>query len=400
MTGPTSPPLMPSTRARERGVALLAALLFAVTILALSSSVIISGVSLTNQKRRTVAAQRAQDAAESGVHHLLATLSGPEGAAVRAAGRLAADLQGTEGSSQAVRYEVTLAPAGNDGSDNDLDGQVDEADEADMLEITSTGHADRVARTVRVTFLSRFRSQRLSAAVAFNLQDATLQLDNSTLLFSGRDVDLNGVETGVVVPGIGIADSSNQIRNSIQSHFRDSIVGLGRNPSVVQVEPLADIEQMIEDAVRSHDIRLDKNGYSPTPLPYGTLDHPKIVFARGDKSGDLIDLNHNKIKGAGILVIDGGLEIGDVEAAVDWKGLVIIRGKFLVDDGYLKIVGGLIVNQQIEQFLDQQQHSQIDDATVTVQYSEQTLSKAAGAVSDGITILNWREGPVPEDAAP
>ncbi len=71
-----------------------------------------------------------------------------------------------------------------------------------------------------------------------------------------------------------------------------------------------------------------------------------------------------------------------------------------MDDGYLKIVGGLIVNQQIEEFLDQQQHSQIDDATVTVQYSEQTLTKAAGAVSDGITILNWREGPVPEDAAP
>jgi len=47
--------------------------------------------------------------------------------------RLDAVIEGDEGSNAAIRYEVTLAPAGNDECDNDLDGLVDEEDEKEMI---------------------------------------------------------------------------------------------------------------------------------------------------------------------------------------------------------------------------------------------------------------------------
>ena len=96
------------SRAGERGVILMTAVLFAMTILAFSASVITSGVAASNQKRYLIAKQRALGAAESGVYHLLAGLNGPLRVSLLAAGKLEATLQGKAGSKRALRYSITF----------------------------------------------------------------------------------------------------------------------------------------------------------------------------------------------------------------------------------------------------------------------------------------------------
>lgn len=138
---------MPHSPGRERGSALVPALLFAITVMAFAMSIVTSGLAVNDQRRSVAAAQRAQDAAESGIHHLLGSLAGPGRYRVLSDRRLDATLVGDEGSDAAQRYEVTIAPAGDDDCDNDIDGLVDEPDEKDMYEATSTGYADHIAKT-------------------------------------------------------------------------------------------------------------------------------------------------------------------------------------------------------------------------------------------------------------
>ena len=87
---------------RERGTALVPALLFAMTAMAFAMSVVTSGLAVNHQRRYLVAGQRAQDAAESGIHHLLGALAGPGRLAVLTENRLEGVLAGDETSAVAL----------------------------------------------------------------------------------------------------------------------------------------------------------------------------------------------------------------------------------------------------------------------------------------------------------
>ena len=120
-----------------------------------------------------------------------------------------------------------------------------------------------------------------------------------------------------------------------------------------------------------------------------------VVYAKGDYIGDHVDIDTRNIIGAGILVIDGSLEVGDSEAILDWKGIVIIRSKLLIDsDAHFTVVGGMVMHGPEES------QSQIDDATVTIQYSSEALSRAMSVFSEaGYVLFNWREAAVPPSIA-
>ena len=167
---------MERKRRNERGVILMTSLLFAMTILAFSASVITSGVAASNQKRYLIAKQRALGAAESGVYHLLAGLNGTQRASLMAAGKLEATLEGNSSSTRTVRYAVTFGSGATDDIDNDLDGVKDESDEADIIEVSSTGYADNLARTVRVTLIARHRQPSMPGAVYIADPNARLHL--------------------------------------------------------------------------------------------------------------------------------------------------------------------------------------------------------------------------------
>lgn len=203
-----------SSPVRQRGSALVPALLFAITVMAFAMSVVTSGIAVNGQRRSLVAAQRAQDAAESGIHHLLGALAGPGRFRVLADRRLEGVMDGDDESEAARRYEITLAPAGKDECDNDLDGLVDEEDEKDMYEATSTGRADRIAKTTRVTLLARYRAPTMPSAAYIADPLADLRFAGNAFVISGKDLDLNGAATGELVPGIGVRASVGRPRET------------------------------------------------------------------------------------------------------------------------------------------------------------------------------------------
>lgn len=378
----------------ERGSALVPSILFAITAMAFAMSIIVSSLAVSHQRRSVVGAQRAQDAAESGVGHLLGALAGPDRLRVLSEFRLEGVLQGDPGSIAAVRYEVSIEPAGNDGADNDLDGLVDEPDEADMYEATSTGYADRIEKTVRVTILARYRSPNVPAATYIADPYADINFSGNAFLISGIDVDTDLTKTGSLVPGIGVPGSPTTIRDQLKKQQDDNVVGTGGEPSVQTVDQI-DFTQLIEDAVRSANVVLqpDSTQKPAKEGDWGTLATPAILFGSGD-----ITISGGA-SGAGVLVVDGNLTIS---GSFEWQGLIIARGKVLFagGGGDKRIVGGVVVEKDVLSSADSTSSSGFGsgnlavNGTVDVLYSEATLSIISRAFAT-YTILNWREGPNP-----
>ena len=78
----------------ENGAAILAVLFLALVALALSASVMSHLLAVRGQERKLSAAKQAHAAAESGVHQVIARLSGPEGAKLAAGAEWEDDLMG------------------------------------------------------------------------------------------------------------------------------------------------------------------------------------------------------------------------------------------------------------------------------------------------------------------
>ena len=376
---------------RERGIVLMAALLFALVVMAFAVSVVTSGVAVNSQNRYLMAQQRAHDAAEAGVHHLITALNGPNAAAIVASAALDGTLQGDETSARRIRYEVTIAPAGNDGADNDLDGAIDEADEADMFEVTSTGFADRVARTVRVTLQAIYRTPESTSATYIADPMASLRFNGNSFLVSGKDVDINGTETGTLVPGVGINGDPGPFLAALASKAKDNIIGLGGTASVHRVDGV-DFRPLIEDAIRAANVKLPSGSTTKPANPgdWGTISSPAIAYGQGD-----IHISGGAA-GAGILIVDGDLEI---TGGFEWQGLIIVRGTvtFSGGGGGKRLIGALVVERDVlgEEISGDQM---IVSGTIDIMYSLQTLARVSQAFAS-FTIVNWREGPNPEEVS-
>jgi hypothetical protein len=384
---------------RERGTALVPALLFAITVMAFAMSVVTSGLAVNHQRRSLVAAQRAQDAAESGIHHLLGSLAGPGRLAVLSDMALEGVIEGDEDSDASIRYEIAIAPAGDDEADNDLDGLVDEEDERDMYEATSTGHADRIAKTVRVTLLARYRAPAMPSAAYIADPNADLRFAGNAFRISGNDVGVNGATTGLQVPGIGVPGDTSGLISQIGNQQDDNVIGLGGDLSVYEVAPI-DFNQLIEDAVRSANVRLPTGDTvkPPSEGAWGTLEAPAIVFGTGD-----VKISGGA-SGSGLLVIDGNLTIS---GGFEWHGLIIARGQiaFAGGGGGKRVMGGIVVEKDVLSGEAAKMGGFLSgdlsvNGTVDVLFSKETLA-IINKVFATYTILNWREGPNPPgEAAP
>ncbi|MGQ0613654.1 MAG: type IV pilus modification PilV family protein [Planctomycetaceae bacterium] len=381
------------TSSRERGVALVASLLFAITILSFSASVILSGFGLDRQRRSIVAAHMAQDAAESGVNLVVARISGPEGAVLRAGGAtINGNLRGT--TERAQRYEVRIERAGGDGTDNDLDGLIDETDEADMLELVSTGYADDLARTVRVTLLARYQEPEVASATYLADPMADLRLNGNSFVISGIDVDESGVPTGLAVPGIGVAGDPTNVKTQIKKQITNNVVGQGGEPSVYQVSAL-DLRELIEAGARAANVHLP-SGSTVKPAKagdWGTLDAPAILYGSGH-----IHISGGA-SGAGIMIVDGDLTI---TGGFEWRGLAIVRGEltFSGGGGGKRLMGALIVERDVSGSASYSGTELTINGTIDILFSKQIIGRVSPAFAT-FTIVNWREGPNPRrDALP
>jgi hypothetical protein len=375
----------------ERGVALIAALLFAVTVMAFTASVLLSGRALQEHRRSLVAAQMAQDAAESGVHELVAALNSPLGGAIRAAGFAEGTLRGT--TERAQRYEVRLRAAGSDAADNDLDGKVDEEDEADMVEVTSTGFADGVVRTVRVTLLARYVDPKVGSATYIADPLADMKLNGNAFLISGVDVTAARVPTGLRVPGIGVAGDPAWIKAQISKQQSGNVVGSGGVPSVYQVSAL-DLRELIDAGARAANVTLPSGSAIKPSAPgaWGTLEAPCIAYGTGS-----VHISGGA-QGAGILIVDGDLKI---TGGFQWYGLVIVRGEivFAGGGGGKMVTGAVIVEKDLRTGTTSNEIELTISGTVDILFSKQTIAAVMKQFAT-YTIVNWREGPNPQEAMP
>lgn len=369
----------------QRGSAIIPALVFAMMVMVYIASVIGGGFALLRQGRAHGSTQVAQRAAESGVHYVAAKLSGAERRDLLAAGHVERVLRGS--GTSAPRFEVTLQPGESDQADNDLDGFVDEEDEADIVEVVSTGFFDNTTRTVYVTLLARYRSPRVGAAAYVDNPGAFLDLDGSAFLISGHDVDMKGAETGELVPGIGVNGDPTALRNQITRQQETRVIGEGADPSVLEV-PKLDLQELIEEGARSANVVLDSD---QTQKPakegaWGTLEEPAVVYSSGSvKIG-------SGSSGAGILLVNGDLTI---TGGFEWKGLVIVRGEAILKGGGggKRVFGALVVQSDLSS-PDRSLEGIRTAGTVDVVFSRETVRSIARVLAT-YTILNWREGPTP-----
>ena len=369
----------------ERGTALVWSVVFSMVAMAFSASVLTSGVALQQESRAFVASAEAQQCAESGVHFCVARMSGPNRGALLAAGGSLGVLTGT--GDRAARFEVAVLPAGDDGADNDVDGLIDEEDEANMVEVVSTGSFDGVSRTVYVTLLARYRAPNMGSAAYIENPLAGVNLNGKALLISGHDVDLAGAQTGNTVPGVGVNGDPGFVLTQIKAKQGSKILGLGGAPSVQQVPPL-DLQALIEEGARSANVELDEDGtYKPTDDEWGTIDQPAVVYANGS-----IHVSSGS-QGAGLFIVNGDLTI---TGGFQWKGLVIVRGQITLKGGGdgKRIIGGLVVQDDLTSGdpLDGSNSELNMTGTVDIIFSEETVNRI-GRVLSRYTILNWREGP-------
>lgn len=379
----------------ERGFFAVVALLFSFVVLAYSASIINAGLATNNYNRYFLAKRRALAAAESGIHHTIALVNGPQRENVLALQPITGILKGTVGSKRAVRYEVGVASGANDGVDNDMDGLIDEWDESEVYEITSTGWADNVARTVRVTLV--WQQLGLDAAIGFT---APTEIDIEikeieSFNISGNDVDIDGVPTGFAAPGIGVTGDPVELISQIPAHIRSMITGYGPSPSILEI-PAADphlLQALIDAARAGPHITLEEDSFGT----YGTVDNPAVVIG-----GDELEFKMGTLRGVGLLILEGKEVEFKKAGSLDWKGLVIIRLEEEIEvkqGATFSVRGAVIIDTSSDEEDPEYEIEFKDEAEINIEYSRQAVALAMRAFRK-YRVINWREASNPETTGP
>jgi hypothetical protein len=309
---------------------LVAALLFSVTLFALTAAVLTTGVAAQRETRYVLAAQKAAEAAESAVHLVLAKLEMPDTPVIGTEANYKYDLKGK--GSRATRVAVRITAAGSDGADNDLDGSIDEPDEVDLFEVLSVARHDNVARALRVTIRRDLKTAQATSPVILGNSTATTVYEGSQHVLSGDPVDINGapVPGGTLQAAIGVAGDPAHVISQLPT--QDTVFG---DPKVEEVPPL-DVTAYVTQAALDADVTLAPGLHKPALGEWGTLSAPKLVYATGD-----LEIGSSE-SGAGVLVVDGDLDMG---GGFEWTGLVIVTGTLTIRGGGsgTHLIGGALV---------------------------------------------------------
>jgi len=369
------------TSNRECGAALVSALLFALVAAAYVAAIVSADLAVSGQARAHQGAREAHAAAGSGINYAVALMSQPNRQEFLDTVPVGQTLRGT--GAHSTRFQVNLTSALADGADNDLDGLIDEADEAEMYEAVSIGSYDGMTRAVRATLLARFATPQMPSAVYVHDPMAGVTLNGNAFRISGQDVDMAGRRTGSTVPGIGVNGSPTSIITELQSQHSQNVTGSGGTPSVAQVAPL-DLAPLIAQGARTANVVLEEgvSNEPENPGDWGTEKAPAVVYGVGD-----IRIS-GQPKGFGILVIDGNLTLS---GKFTWHGLIVVKGSVTISGGggNKNIIGGLVVDQGVSIEEDPEVTVQ---GSVDIDYSGATIEHVRRTFAI-YQVMNWREGP-------
>ena len=375
----------------QRGSAMLLVLCAAVPLMVAGGTMLFAVVRERALNEQLAAEASADDAAASGAHDALALLAldpGYTGSYVLA----------VDGHVANVSVTAWLG----DGVDNDGNGLVDDAAEADWSTITAEGVVNGAAtggqggatdgsgglldaprREARATVqaIAWFEHLTVPAAQSFYCHDpeADWNFIGTAFLISGHDINPDGTTGGAAsIPGIGTPGNTVSITKQLGSTQKGRVKGQGKFPSVRKVVSI-DVDSLLEDwephATVRYDGPLDTLG--DVKLGDRTELQPQVTHAKGD-----LKLT-GTTTGCGILLVEGNLE---VTGALDFAGLVVVGGNTTFKPGSNKqVIWGALATIATVTGEDIQ-----IGGDATIQYSSSVLSTVGDSLS-GLRLKSWTQ---------
>ena len=375
-------------RSNESGMILIAAMLFSITLMALTSAIITSGVASKNEKRYVLASQRAAEASESAVHLCVAKLKMPMGPVITDTGTNLTYAIGGSGK-RATRLSIDLFAGTRDGADNDLDGEVDEADEYNLIEMVATARHDNVGRALRVTMQRHDLEFSPQSAIQIGDAGAITIYSGSSHMISGAASDMHGnaVPGAPMASAIGVVGDPSGVISQLPSSASRTIIG---NPQVTQIQPF-DLALFQGLAVSSADVTLGAGTHKPANAgDWGTIESPKLVRFTGNTEVASSE------QGVGVMFVEGDL---DIRGGFQWTGVIVATGavRFRGGGAANRVIGSAIVSGSADPLADDLRI----DGTVDALYSPEAVAHVMDSLyGRRLTVLKWRGARVEEETTP
>lgn len=368
----------------QRGIALVFAVTAAIPLVGVAGTLLMIAVRQREQIEESIVVTKARDAAASGAQDAMAKLTAN------------ADFTGTYdlaiGSGQA---HVTVTDWASDGIDNDGDGRVDDALEADYVGISSVGevnvasdaHGNEIvtaARSMKTTANVITKKVRLALPVdaAFYVDDplATFTFSGTSFTIDGSDVNLDGTKgPAPALPGMGTPGDPKKLSSQFSKSQKSKVTGKGGTPSVLTV---ADIDLVNEMHHLGSLATLIWTGMDEKISNAAIGDYKNLVPVIAHAKGNLT--LSGSAKGCGILVVDGDLVMS---GNFDFIGVILVAGSVTFNGGGGKknLHGALMTPGTI---------AGTDGSlggSVQLQYSSQAVDILTSKLSDGVELVSWSQ---------
>jgi hypothetical protein len=368
----------------SRGFAAVMAIIAVVPMVAVAGTLLMVAVRQRCQAEESQIVTMSRDVAASGAQDAMAKLT------------LNADLTGTyDVAVGGGTARVVITDWGSDGIDNDGDGRVDDALEADYVAIASEGrvnvaldsHGNELetaarSRTSSANVLTKKIRLDLPIPAAFYIDDplATVAYSGSSFTISGYDQDLDGKKgPKPALPGIGTPGDPKFLTGQLTKSQKSNVTGQGGAPSVRTVDSIDLVEEM-HHLGQIASVTWSDADKKMSNAVIGDMKNlvPVIAHAKGN-----LRLSGGST-GCGVLVVDGNLEL---TGSFDFVGVIYVAGSVTFGGGGGKknLRGALLTPGNI---------SGTDGSfagSVNLQYSSQAVGILNSKLSDGVELISWAQ---------
>lgn len=362
----------------QAGSALVALFIIVIICGALVLSVLLPNIARHREAKAFVEGERAFQLAEAGIDFGIAEIRKTYGDVPSPP-----HASGTPGNGTSGAYRLRFTAGNKNHIDDDGDGLTDEPDEADLVQLVSTGTFNDARRTLRVMLRRSVETPTIVASVQFNVSNPIVDLNGNSFYVSGHEHDLTGTEdaTQPALHALAAPTDPANIASQIPANRADQIVGAGGTPSVVYVDPI-DLDRLVEQSkmAKTHDLASGTHSglLLGSPTPGGVV----VAVCEGD-----LHLSGTS-EGYGILVVDGDLRCS---GQLDWTGIILVRGRTVMTGGGSgkRLVGAMIVGEEVVGVLDDSQ-TVVINGTVDMLYSSAAIQLAQQRLAM-MTVLSWQE---------
>jgi hypothetical protein len=363
----------------ERGSALMGVFVIVIVCGALALSVLLPNLARHREAKAAVERERAFQLAEAGIDFGIAEMRKSGGILPTTPTETGTPGNGTSGS-----FTLTYTAGNANGVDDDGDGIDDDADEAEMVQLVSTGRFNDTERTIRMMMRRSVSVPTIAASIQFNVEFPIIDVNGNSFFVSGFEHDLLGTKDTSLTPSHGLAAPTDPVNLEVQipSNRTDQIEGAGGTPSITYVDAI-DLDTLVEQAksAATHSLSAS-SAYSQLSLGAPTPGGVVVAVCEGD-----LHLS-GVAEGFGILVVDGDMKCS---GELLWTGIILIRGRAIMTGGGTtkRLIGAMIVGEEVIGGIDDTQTVKLG-GTVDMLYSSEAIELAQQRLAM-MTVLSWQE---------